>query len=551
MTIWNLFSLAGGLAVFLFGMMEMNKYLTSIAGSKMKSIMLTLTNGPARGYLTGLGITIVNQSSSATTVLEAALVSAGLMTFHQSLAVTLGAELGSTFLPQLVAFPSITKISTLVIFIGFMMLITAKRKRMRHIAMTVLTFGLLFLGMDMMSTALRPLREYEPFTRLMASVEHPLLGIIIGLLFTMIIQSSGATASITIAMALAGSITVEQAIPINLGAAVGTCITAVLGSLALNWDAKRSAYIHVMFQLIGSLWVFILLLIPFQGERFYIWWIKWFTLNVLGTESVARQIAMGFTFMPIINHIIVFPNLRFVVKIFERFFPPREAERPFGPIYISDAQIHTSVSLSLDMAKKEILHVASIIREMIEEMKASFRAKDTAIVERVTERDNQVDILHNAIVPFLAKLSQEELTQEQSDRCMDYIYIENELESIGDLIDKNVMNLAHKKIDQSLVFSEEGFHELEHLMYRINRNFELLMRAFESEDTSCSKEVLDFHKKKEEEKYKKLHIERLKKGLPETIATSSVHLDLITYLSRINTHIAYVAKRINSAFVGG
>ena len=194
------------------------------------------------------------------------------------------------------------------------------------------------------------------------------------------------------------------------------------------------------------------------------------------------------------------------------------------------------------------MRVAEILRGMIEEMKASFRAKDTAIVEHVSECDNQVDILHNAIIPFLAKLSQEELTQEQSDRCIDYIYIQNELESIGDLIDKNVMNLAHKKIDQNLIFSEEGFHELEHLMYRINRNFELLMHAFEDEDISYSKEVLDFHKKKEEEKYKKLHIERLHKGMPETIATSSVHLDLITYLSRINTHIAFVAKRINSAF---
>lgn len=540
-----MFALAGGLAIFLFGMMEMNKYLTSIAGRKMKSIMLTLTKGPARGYLTGLVVTIVNQSSSATTVLEAALVGAGLMTFHQSLAVTLGAELGSTFLPQLVAFPSITKISPFVIFIGFGLLITAKRTRSRHIAMTILTFGLLFLGMDMMATALRPLRDYEPFTRLMTNVENPLLGILIGLLFTMIIQSSGATTSITIAMALAGSITIEQAIPINLGAAVGTCITAVLGSLALSWDAKRSAYIHVLFQLIGALWVLILLLIPFQGERLYIWGIKWFTRTVLGTESVARQIAMGFTFMPVINHLIVFPNLRFVVRVFEKIFPEREGERPFGPEYISTSQIRQSVDLSLLMARKEVGRVAELVHTMIEEMKASFHTNDTAVVEAVSKIDTKVDVLHNAIVPFLALLSQEELTREQSQRCIDYIYIENEMESIGDLIDKNVMNLAFKKIDQNLVFSEEGFQELEQLMYRIHRNFELLIQAYENEDVTYAREVLDFYKKKEEEKYKKRHIGRLQKGFPETIATSSVHLDLITYLSRINAHIAAVAKRLN------
>ena len=545
MTVWNIFSLFGGLSIFLFGMMEMNKHLTAIAGSKMKSIMLTLTKGPVRGYFTGLGITIANQSSSATTVLEAALVGAGLMTFHQSLAVTLGAELGSTFLPQIVAFPSITKISTVVIFLGFVLLMTTKTKRGRHVAMTVLTFGFLFLGMDMMSTALKPLRNYEPFIRLMRNVETPLLGILLGMVFTMIIQSSGATTSITIAMAMVGTISLEQAIPINLGAAVGTCITAVLGSITLNWDAKRSAYIHVLFQLIGALWVYILLIIPFQGERLYIWAVKWFTLHVLGTDNVARQIAMGFTFMPIINHIIVFPNLRLIVRLFNKVFPERDGEKPFGPVHIKDALIGKSVDLALLMAKKEILHVASILEEMISEMKNAFRTKDSSFFENVSHLDSKVDILHNHIIPFLARLSQEELTNRQSELCMNYMYIQNELESIGDIIDKNVMALAVKKVDHDLVFSEEGFHELEHLMFRIRRHFHLLVRALETDDADQARSILDSHKKKEEEKYKQLHIERLSQGKSESIATSAVHLDLITYFSRINMHIAYIAKRLS------
>jgi len=357
MTIWNLFTLFGGLAIFLFGMMEMNKHLTSIASGKMKSIMMTLTRGKVRGYITGLGITAINQSSSATTVLEAALVGAGLMTFQQSLAVTLGAELGSTFLPQLVAFPSITKFSTLFVASGFIFSLIARTKKTRHIAMTVFTFGLLFLGMDMMSSSLKPLRTYEPFIMLMKNVETPALGILLGLVFTMIIQSSGATTGITIAMAMAGTISLEQAIPINLGAAVGTCITAVLGSLTLNWEAKRTAYIHIVFQMIGVVWVFILLMIPFHGERLYIWGIKWFCLKVLGTESLARQIAMAFTFMPVINHFIIFPCLNVIVKVFNKVFPEKAEEKPFGTIYIKEKQISKSVELSLIMVKKEIIRV--------------------------------------------------------------------------------------------------------------------------------------------------------------------------------------------------
>lgn len=544
MSIWNIFSLVGGLAIFLFGMMEMNKHLTSIAGSRMKSIMLALTKDKARGYLTGLGITIVNQSSSATTVLEAALVGAGLLTFQQSLAVTLGAELGSTFLPQLVAFPSITKFSTLIIFVGFLIIITAKTKKQRHIAMTLFTFGLLFLGMDMMSSSLKPLRTYEPFIELMKNVETPILGIIIGLLFTMIIQSSGATTGITIAMALSGTISLEQAIPINLGAAVGTCITAVLGSLTLSWEAKRSAYIHIMFQFIGAVWVFILLTIPFRGERLYIWGIKWFTLNILGTDSLARQIAMGFTFMPIINHLILFPNLKLIVKLFNRIFPEREAPKPFGAKYVNNKLISKSVEISLMMTKKEILRVADFIQEMILEMKIAFRSKDPAVLKKVNELDSKIDILHKIIITFLAKLSQEELSVEESEQCMNYMYIQNELESIGDVIDKNIMSLAAKKIEKDLIFSEDGFHELEHLIYKVNRNFENLSQALRNDDQIKAKVVLYSYKDREEEKYKELHIERLFKGKVKSIATSSVHLDLISYFSRINGHIAYIADRL-------
>jgi phosphate:Na+ symporter len=549
MSIWDIFTLFGGLTIFLFGMMEMNKHLTLIAGAKMKNIMLALTKGRIRGYLTGLGITAVNQSSSATTVLEAALVGAGLMTFQQSLAVTLGAELGSTFLPQLVAFPAITKFASLFIAIGFFTLIFVKTKRSKHIAMTVFTFGLLFLGMDMMSASLKPLRSFEPFIRLMQSVETPILGILLGLVFTMIIQSSGATTGITIAMALAGTISLEQAIPINLGAAVGTCITAVLGSVTLNWEAKRSAYIHILFQLIGVIWVYILLMIPFQGERFFIWGVKWFTLNVLGTDSLARQIAMAFTFMPLINHIIIFPNLNLVVKLFNKIFPEREAVKPFGPEYLSDSIIGQSASLALMAARKEMIRVGELVQGMIQDMKNSFRSKDPAVIDRIREIDSKVDILHKAIITFLARLSQEELSQEESRRCMNYMYIQNELESIGDVIDKNIMSLAAKKIEQNLVFSEEGFHELEHLLYKLNRNFARLMEAIVNDDQEIAAQIIKAYKKKEVEKYKDLHIQRLHQGLKESLETSSVHLDLISYFTRINGQITYIAKHLTGKLV--
>ena len=544
MTIWDIFFLVGGLALFLFGMMEMNKHLTSIASGKMKSIMMALTKSRTKGYLTGLGITIVNQSSSATTVLEAALVGAGLLTFQQSLAVTLGAELGSTFLPQLVAFPSVSKFSTLIVALGFIYTILTKTRRQKHIGMTIFMFGLLFLGMNMMSESLKPLRTYEPFIQLMKNVETPILGILMGLVFTMVIQSSGATTGITIAMAMAGTISLEQAIPINLGAAVGTCITAVLGSIALNREAKRTAYIHILFQLIGIIWIYILLVIPFRGERMYIWGIKWFCTNVLHTESLARQIAMGFTFMPIINHLIVFPNLNLIVRVFNKIFPARGIDKPFSVKYVSDKLIESNSEFALLMAKKEIVRVAKYVKRMMDETKTAFRSKDTSIIESIREKDEKVDILHKTIIPFLAKLSQGELTKEESEKCMNYMYIENELESVGDIIDKNILVLAEKKINKNLIFSEEGFHELDSLLLILSKNLEKLISALDTEDFSLAKKLQEKYCQLDEEKYKQLHIERLHNGLVESIATSSVHLDLISYYSRINNQISYIAGKL-------
>ena len=354
MTVYNIFDLIGGLAIFLFGMIMMNDNLTAFAGNKLRSLMILLTKNKFRGYLTGLGVTVINQSSSATTVLEAVLVGAGLMTFEQSLAVTLGAELGSTVLGQLFAFPKISKFATLFVAIGFFAFILAKNKKQKSLANTILGFGLLFLGMDFMSRAMEPLRHSAAFMSLMSRIEEPILGILVGLLFTMIIQSSGATSGLVIAMAISGAITLEQAVPINLGASIGTCITAILGSLSLNREAKRSAYIHAVFQTIGVSIAFILLMIPFRNERFYLYLAKEFAaLFPGGRNNLARQIAMAHTLMPMINHVFVFPMLPVITRIFNKLVPPEPPKEIFGAQYLNEAML-SEPSVALIQVKKRI-----------------------------------------------------------------------------------------------------------------------------------------------------------------------------------------------------
>jgi len=545
MTIWNYFGLIGGLAVFLYGMLLMNKYLTAIAGNRLSKIMLNLTKSKVRGYLTGLGVTIFNQSSSATTVLEAALVGAGLMTFQQSLAVTLGAELGSTFLGQLVAFPSITKLSTVIIAAGFFSSFLTKTRRQKSVARTILGFGLLFLGMDMMSSSLEPLRTFQPFLDLMTQIDHPILGILVGLLFTMIVQSSGATSGLTIAMAMSGTITLAQAVPINMGAAIGTCITAVLGSLALNREAKRTAYIHIVFQTIGVVLVYILLMIPFRGDRLWLFLAKEFTTRVLGTASLARQIAMAHTFMSVINHLFIIPMLPWIVRLFDRIYPPMEIEKPFGVKYINDTLIDTP-ELALKSAKKEILRGVEIVKEMFDDSVTVFQTRDVRKVREISTTEEKVDVLRNEIIPFLTKVAAQELTPEESVTEVTYLYITNEFESIGDVIDKNIMALAEKMIENKYEFSADGSEDIRRLHGEISTNLRDILTVVRNDDLTLADAITKTGGtvRKLETDLREKHFKRLQDGLKETAKTSSVHLDLLDNLKRINDHIVYMAYTV-------
>lgn len=541
MTIWMFMGLFGGLSIFLFGMLMMNDNITAAAGDQLKTLLLKLTKGKIKGYMTGLGITLLNQSSSATTVLEAAFVGAGLMTFHQSLAVTLGSELGSTITAQLVAF-KVTKYALLFIAAGFFGSLIWKTRRAKSVCMSILGFGLLFLGMDIMSKALEPLRSYAPFLKMMTTIEQPILGILFGMVFTMIVQSSGATSGITVAMAMNGSMTLGQAIPINLGASVGTCITAVLGSMALNREAKRTAYIHIIFQLLGVAMVFIFLMIPMNGTNVWMVFVEWFTRKVIGTTDTARQIATAHTLMPLVNHVFLFPTLGLWVKLMDFFYPPREVEKPFGPDFIDDANLDRP-DFALEQSAREILRVGDIVKGMLEVTLRVFKKKDGKLADQVSLTDIKADILRNAIVPHLTSLAQKGLDEKQAHTEISQVYLVNELEAIGDIIDKNMMPLAKKMISHKLRFSDEGYREIVEFHNIIMTNFRDVMCAMADNDLELARKITLTKPEigKWESTLRMRHIERLHMGLSESHATSSVHFDLTDQYKRINGHIVSIA----------
>ncbi|MBU0936307.1 MAG: Na/Pi cotransporter family protein [Spirochaetes bacterium] len=546
MSIYSILDLIGGLAIFLFGMTMMNNNLTALAGSRLRSIMLSLTKTKLRGYLTGVGITIVNQSSSATTVLEAVLVGAGLMTFQQSLAVTLGAELGSTFLGQLFAFPKITGFAPLFVAIGFFGFLLSRNKRYKNITQSIMGFGLLFLGMNLMSDSMQPLRSSATFMALMARVEQPALGILIGLLFTMIVQSSGATTGLVIAMAMAGTINLAQAVPINLGASIGTCITAILGSLSLNREAKRSAYIHVVFQSIGVLLAWLLLMIPFRGDRLYLFLAKAVTQLITGSQdNLARQIAMAHTLMPVLNHLIIFPLLPLLVKGFNRLVPPAPPSEEFGPRYLGESMLNEP-EVALYQVKQELLRMGPIIEKMLDESMQMFISHDLSAAKNIKREDSMIDTLRREIILYLAKIAQRDINADQSRLQVAYLFITTELENLADVIERNILDRAKKLMNKNRHFSKEGLEEVRQLEEIIAVNFHSVMESFETENTIKARETLANAEScwELQQEYRHRHFKRLNRGVIVSIETTEIHMDLLNHFNRINRHIYHIAQAL-------
>lgn len=538
--------ITGGLGVFLFGMFFLNDAITKATGHKLRELLVRLTGSPIRGMTTGLFVTIFNQSSSATTLLEVSLVSAGLLTFYQTMAVTMGAELGSTITAQLVAF-NISEFAVLIAGGGFFISFFAKTKKLQNTGNAILGFGILFLGMKIMTDLMVPMRSYEPFLELMKSVENPFVGILTGMVFTLLVHSSGATSGIVIALALAGAISLNQAIPLNLGAQIGTCVTAALGSIGRGREGKRVALWHVFHQTAGVLLVLpFLMLLNYNNEPSWIYFVKWFTQTFFNSTDPARQIAMAHTLASLFNALVFFPFLPLMNTLFCKIYPQVEEEKPFGPRYIDDGLVNTP-SLALEQARKEIVREGNIVLEMMKQSVRVFDSRDLRLSETVSLMDIRADTLRNAVVPYLTKLAQNSvLNEEQSKLEIKLLYILEDYESVGDIIDKNIMPLARKKLENNLWFSDEGWKDIIALHTRVMDNLKRSIKAVEDNNlevaalVASTKVEIDGY----EAELRKRHISRINSGLQESLETSSVHLDLIEQFKRVNSLVAAVANTL-------
>jgi phosphate:Na+ symporter len=523
-------SLFGGMLLLLYGIKLLNDGLQYAAGSKIRSLLRSLTSNRLAAVGGGALITGLIQSSSATSVMLIGFVSAGLMSFRQTLAVILGADIGATLTVQLIAF-HVYDYSVLLIGIGLSLMLFTRKLLAKNIGQGLLGFGFAFLSLKIMIDAMTPLQGNELFRQVfIALTDSPFIGIVLSAALTGLIHSSAATMGIALALADSGLIPLQSAIYIVLGANIGTCATALIASLRSPAEARRVAWAHTFFKVFGVL-LFLPFLSPFQ------------TIIVATTSDLARQIANAHTLFNVIMAVVFLPFLGLFAKLIMRIVPEKPEEAKFKPLYLDDHVLGTP-SLALGQATREALRASDIVREMLSDVVKVFQSDDTTLINDLKNKDNLIDILDRQIRLYLTRLSSSNLTEAQSRRAVILLEITRNLENIGDIIDRNIMPLAVKRINKGLTFSQEGMDEIVLFHKRTIENYDAAIAAFTSNDRDLSDHVL--RNKEElsimERELVQAHLDRLRKGFRESIETSHIHLDVLGNLARINsliTHIIY------------
>ncbi|OOF25343.1 Na/Pi cotransporter family protein [Salinivibrio sp. IB872] len=547
--------LLGGLALFLYGMDKMSNALKSAAGSRLKTLLAKLTTNRVAGVLTGAGITATIQSSSVTTVLLIGFISAGLMSLAQATGVIMGANIGTTVTAQIVAF-KITKAAYVMVAAGFLTQFIAKADQTKHYGNMLFGLGLIFLGMNVMSDAMSPLRDYQPFIDAMATMDNPLLAILLAALFTALVQSSSATTGIVIVLAGQGFISLESGIALAMGANIGTCVTALLAAIGKSREAKQTASVHILFNIIG---VFIWLpMISTLSD----WSVALSPIHPdltdverLGAE-LPRQIANANTLFNVVNTLIMLPFVGGFVWLAKKIIPktpkPTISERPIvAPKYLSKELLMTP-DIAMDQAQLEIGRVGRRVCNMMNALppltsKLATQQEQSAAVEalgKIETLEQQVDILHGHILFYLGRLRKEPLSQVQSDRQIMLISVTDQLESIADLIEDTLVPIMDKSLHAEISISPEMQSTLDEIQDKVTHALLDSVNAIRRGDTQRAKRVLNTKRNLNAllDKVLAHQAERLVEHNPNRLQLFSIEMEWTESLKRVYTVTKRIAK---------
>ena len=542
-TVQILFGLFGGLAVFIYGMNMMSECLQKAAGEKMKVVLALLTKNPVLGVLAGALTTAVLQSSSATTVMAIGFVSAGLMTLPQAISIIFGANIGTTMTAQIIAF-KISDYIFLIIFVGFLISFLSRSERIKNIGLTIFAFGLLFLGIDTMGSVMQPLANSPVFTELFDKVSDiPVLGVLTGMVMTLVVQSSSATIAVLQNFAIqpgadgvSSVIGLTGAIPILLGDNIGTTITAVLASIGQPRNAKRTAAAHCIFNVSGCL-LFIWFIRPFAA------FIQMISPKGPEVEVISRQIANAHTTFNIVMTLIWTPLLFVMVKLVMRLIPDKKEGEgdPAEPVYLDD-RLMAQPAAALQLAAKEILHLAFLVGEQLHLTTGMVRRKEEGQPAAGIEQRERLKGLGDKITEYLSGLfSAGVLTEEQAAQTAGVMYLLGDVERMGELC-ADVTLAIEDRDRRKTKYSKEAMKDLEKSLKVIEDMYGVALQVLTTGDKESARKI---RKKKEKVldldiEMRKGHMDRVSKGKCATEMTGPLN-DILHAIDRMGNCCVNIA----------
>lgn len=542
---WELAAgLAGGLALFLFGLERLTASLKAVAGDELRKALRRLTAHRLLGVAVGAFVTAVVQSSSVTTVILVGFVGAGLMTLGQSLGVIIGANIGTTLTAQIVAF-DVEALALPLIAAGFAVAVLGRREAPRQWGGAVMGIGFVFFGMTLMSGAVAPLRDWPPFADAMVGLERPLLAVALGAAVTAVLQSSAATIAIVITLASQGLIGLEAGIAVTLGANIGTCVTALLASLGRNRAAARTALAHVLFNLGGAaLWLpFIVLLAdtvtaisPTYPEL---------DGPVRLAAEVPRQLANAHTLFNLVNALIFIGLVGPIARGLQRLLPDLPTAAPITPAYLEPRLVETP-ALALEAARREVGVLGGDVRSMLVEIMPAVVHGSRSRLLDLAARDARVDARHQAIVEYLRRIGSKAITANQAQEMLQLIRIANALESIGDLVETDLVKLGLDRLEEAVEVSPGTRGLLERYHATVLEAFDLAMTAALENDTdkAARARAMKPAVKALEREIHRRGAERLLAADPNRFHTYNREMESLERLKRIFSLARIVAKAV-------
>ncbi len=524
------FGLFGGLGLFLYGMQLMADGLQKMAGDRLRRLIEVLTSTPITGMLIGAVVTMLIQSSSATSVMVVGFVNAGLMTLRQAISVIMGAAIGTTVTAFMVSL-RLSDLALPAIGIGFLLSMIGKSKRMRFGGQALLGFGVLFLGLTIMGDAMKPLGSNPIFTGMILNFsQRPILGVLAGTIFTAVVQSSSATSSLVVALAAGGLLDLNASFSIILGANIGTTVTALLASIPMHLTAKRTALAQLVFKVVGVL-IFLVLFNPFLA----------FIANAFPT--VDRQAANANIIFNVVNALLMLPFISLLERLVERLLPGIDPTEQAGALYL-DSNLLNTPSVALGQAARELVRMGNLATEMLDKSLAAFSASDRSYLAGVEQMEETIDQLERDIVDYLVRLSQNSLSNEQSARLNALLHVSSDLERIGDHA-QNIADLADYRIEHRLPLSEEAEAELKDMSSQVRNLVEAAVSLLTSSNTVRAKQIMADEGSIDllEKSLRRQHIKRLNSGICFP-ASGILYLDLISNLERVADHANNIAEAL-------